>query len=80
MGQGAAPRELVIEACRRNNTDLLEEVIKNTKPLSASASQDEAVAELLNDARDGMGNAALHVAASAGSCTSGQFSHAPRGD
>jgi len=68
--QGASPRELVLEACRRNNTELLEETIKT---LAAAASKsgkkpEEHVADILNHARDGVGNGCLHVAATFGSC------------
>lgn len=60
--EGASPRELVLEACRRNNTSLLEDVLLDYK----SAQE---IAPLLNNARDGIGNGVLHVAASYGSCT-----------
>ena len=56
-GQGASPRELLLEACRRDNTALLHEVLAANAP----------AAELLNTARDGIGNYCLHVAASHGS-------------
>ncbi|KAH7082213.1 hypothetical protein FB567DRAFT_447678, partial [Paraphoma chrysanthemicola] len=67
--QGASPRELVFEACRRNNTTLLEETIAN---VSASASKSggkpaDLVAQILNSAKDGVGNGVLHVAATYGS-------------
>ncbi|KIW06396.1 uncharacterized protein PV09_02849 [Verruconis gallopava] len=63
--EGATPRELVLEACRRNNTDLLQEVIddfyaKNPKNEKAA---EEQLAELLNTARDGIGQGVLHIAA-----------------
>ena len=57
MMQGATPRELLLEACRRDNVELLAEVLK-----ALSVKQ-------INDARDGIGNYCLHVAASYGSCT-----------
>jgi hypothetical protein len=68
--QGASPRELIFEACRRNNTSLLEETIAD---ITASASKSggkptELVAQILNSARDGVGNGVLHVAATYGSC------------
>ena len=68
--QGASPRELLLEACRRNNTELLEETLKT---LTAAASKsgkkpEEYVADILNNARDGVGNGCLHVAATFGSC------------
>jgi len=63
--EGASPRELVLEACRRNNADLLQEVfdsfIKADKKTATTK-----IAQLLNSARDGIGNGALHVAASGG--------------
>ncbi|KAI4954475.1 hypothetical protein J4E91_002188 [Alternaria rosae] len=67
--EGASPRELVLEACRRNNTELLEETLKD---LAAAASKsgkkpEDHVAETLNNTRDGVGNGCLHVAATYGS-------------
>ncbi|KAL8759290.1 MAG: hypothetical protein Q9184_003675 [Pyrenodesmia sp. 2 TL-2023] len=58
--KGATPRELVLEACRRNNTSLLSEVL-------TSLSAPEKIADLLNNAKDGVGNHCLHIAASYGS-------------
>ncbi|KAL8994794.1 MAG: hypothetical protein Q9169_005330 [Polycauliona sp. 2 TL-2023] len=58
--EGATPRELVLEACRRNNTSLLSEVLKSLK-------SSPAIADLLNNAKDGVGNHCLHLAASYGS-------------
>ncbi|KAL8936647.1 MAG: hypothetical protein Q9211_004091 [Gyalolechia sp. 1 TL-2023] len=58
--EGATPRELVLEACRRNNTNLLSEVL-------TSIGSPEKIADLLNNAKDGMGNHCLHIAASYGS-------------
>ncbi|KAL8922817.1 MAG: hypothetical protein Q9208_004942 [Pyrenodesmia sp. 3 TL-2023] len=55
--KGATPRELVLEACRRNNTSLLSEVL-------TSLSTPEKIADLLNNAKDGVGNHCLHIAAS----------------
>ncbi|KAL1797597.1 hypothetical protein ACET3X_004203 [Alternaria dauci] len=67
--EGASPRELILEACRRNNTELLEETLKD---LAAAASKsgkkpEDHVADILNNARDGVGNGCLHVAATYGS-------------
>ncbi|KAF2745300.1 ankyrin repeat protein-like protein [Sporormia fimetaria CBS 119925] len=67
--EGASPRELILEACRRNNTDLLQETIND---LSSHAQQSgknatEFVAQTLNQAHDGVGNGCLHVAATYGS-------------
>ncbi|KAI9852368.1 MAG: hypothetical protein M1838_000890 [Thelocarpon superellum] len=69
---GASPREIVLEACRRNNTELLDEVVDTVShaPLNSGGqrlSPEEAVADLLNHAVDGIGNHCLHLAASYGS-------------
>ncbi|KAF1925578.1 ankyrin repeat domain-containing protein [Didymella exigua CBS 183.55] len=67
--EGASPRELILEACRRNNTDLLEGTIADLAAAASTAGKAPAahVAQVLNDARDGLGNGCLHVAASYGS-------------
>ena len=57
MVQGATPRELLLEACRRDNVELLNDVLHTSSSI-----------DLLNTARDGVGNFCLHVAASYGSC------------
>jgi len=54
--EGASPAELVIEACRRNNTELLAEVIEG-------CANPEAVALLLNETKTAMGNYVYHEAA-----------------
>ncbi|KAF9691039.1 hypothetical protein EKO04_011096 [Ascochyta lentis] len=66
---GASPRELVLEACRRNNTELLEETIAELSSSAAKEGKEAAahVAQVLNAARDGMGNGCLHLAATYGS-------------
>jgi hypothetical protein len=71
MPQGASPRELIFEAARRNNTSLLEETIANVASAAAKSGGQptELVAQLLNSAKDGVGNGVLHVAATYGSCT-----------
>ncbi|MCJ1398162.1 hypothetical protein MMC11_001359 [Xylographa trunciseda] len=57
---GASPREIIIEACRRDNVALLHELFaSHTSPAQTAA--------LINTARDGVGNYCLHVAASYGS-------------
>lgn len=66
--QGATPRELVLEACRRNNSSLLSEVLTSLRT-------PERIADLLNNAKDGVGNHCLHLAASYGSCT--YHTHSP---
>lgn len=66
---GASPRELLLEACRRNNTSLLEETIADLTSAASKSGKKPAehVAGILNNARDGMGNGCLHVAATYGS-------------
>ncbi|KAF1919091.1 ankyrin repeat domain-containing protein [Ampelomyces quisqualis] len=66
---GASPRELVFESCRRNNTELLEETIANivSSAGKSGGKPTELVAQVLNSARDGVGNGVLHVAATYGS-------------
>ena len=67
--EGASPRELILEACRRNNTSLLEETIQNLHTAASKAGKKptEYVADILNKAADGLGNGCLHLAASYGS-------------
>ena len=59
--QGASPQELLVEAARRNNTDLLKEVIDGC----GSA---EKAAVLLNETKTVLGNYIYHEAASRGNC------------
>nr|POF17365.1 ankyrin repeat-containing protein [Quercus suber] len=59
---GASPRELLMEACRRNNTSLLSSLL-SSPPFSSSA---PAIARFLNTTSDALGNSALHVAAQYG--------------
>lgn len=54
--EGASPGELLIEAARRNNTDLLEEVIE-------SVNNPEKLAILLNETKTVLGNHIYHEAA-----------------
>ncbi|EFX02393.1 ankyrin repeat protein [Grosmannia clavigera kw1407] len=56
--QGASVQEQLVEACRRNNTDLLSEVLEGR-------SEDE-IARLLNETTTVMGNHLYHEAAAAG--------------
>jgi ankyrin repeat protein len=67
--EGASPRELILEACRRNNTALLEETIAELASAAAKAGEQptDHVARELNSARDGVGNGCLHLAATYGS-------------
>lgn len=60
MQQGASNRELLLEACRRNNTDLLTTVLDSYK------TSDE-TAHFLNTATDALGCGALHIGAQYGS-------------
>ncbi len=62
QNQGASPRELLLEACRRNNTNLLAELL-------ARFPTPDKIAHLLNTSTDGVGNYCLHVAAAHGACT-----------
>ncbi|KAL2167980.1 hypothetical protein VTG60DRAFT_570 [Thermothelomyces hinnuleus] len=60
--EGASTRELLIEACRRNNTELLGEIL-SSPPLR---DDEEATAELLNTTTTVLGNHLYHEAASRG--------------
>ncbi|CAF9916159.1 hypothetical protein IMSHALPRED_002995 [Imshaugia aleurites] len=62
---GATPRELLLESCRRNNAALLADVLERVS--GASGNKEEEVARLLNTATDGVGRFCLHVAAGCGS-------------
>ncbi|KAK5173897.1 uncharacterized protein LTR77_002578 [Saxophila tyrrhenica] len=57
---GATPRELLIEASRRNNTSLLSDLLK-TMPSPST------ISTFLNTTTDALGASALHIAASYGS-------------
>lgn len=57
--EGASPRELLIEACRRNNTSLLSSVLSPSNPSKT--------AHFLNTTTDALGSSALHIAAQYGS-------------
>jgi len=61
MAKGAKPGELLIEAARRNNTDLLQEVIDG-------AGSAEKAAALLNETKTVLGNYVYHEAALRGNC------------
>ncbi|QIW96069.1 hypothetical protein AMS68_001587 [Peltaster fructicola] len=60
---GATPKEILFEACRRNNTALLSEVLAEA-PLSSKTAE---IAEFLNTATNSLGSTAIHVAAANGS-------------
>jgi len=61
---GASPKEQILEACRRDNVELFNEVLGSMKNQSK-----EQVAEFFNSITDTMGNYLLHICASYGSCT-----------
>ncbi|CDO53264.1 hypothetical protein DV451_004346 [Geotrichum candidum] len=63
--EGASPSEQFIEAARRNNIDLLHEVIADIT--AKQPDNPTAVAELLNSSQDPLGNTPLHLAAANGS-------------
>ncbi|KAI0602790.1 ankyrin repeat protein [Biscogniauxia sp. FL1348] len=54
--EGASVKEQLIEACRRNNVDLLSEIISNCK-------NDDEISDLLNNTTTVMGNHLYHEAA-----------------
>ena len=58
--EGASVQEILIEACRRNNTDLLHEVLEDK--------DDAEIARLLNETTTVMGNHLYHEAALQGNC------------
>lgn len=60
MSTGASPAEQLLEAARRNNTDLLQEL------LAKYQDKPEEAIELINKAKDPSGNGALHLAAKYG--------------
>ncbi|KAG0675812.1 hypothetical protein C6P40_001552 [Pichia californica] len=57
---GASPSEQLLETARRNNTDLLQEL------LSKYQDKPQEAIELINSAKDSSGNGALHLAAKYG--------------
>jgi ankyrin repeat protein len=59
---GATPKELLFESCRRNNTALLNDLLSQP-PLSSDASK---IASFLNTTTDGLGASGLHIAAKYG--------------
>lgn len=61
--QGASPRELVVEACRRDQPHLIEQVLEGMQEKTNGE-----VAEFFNGATDALGNHALHICAMYGSC------------
>jgi hypothetical protein len=78
MMQGASPKEQILEAARRNNTELLHDVFNQiTKQAKAQRNKkpEELLAEVLNGARDGIGMGALHIAAQNGNCKTKSILH-----
>ena len=63
MAQGASPKEQILEACRRDNVELFQEVCKDMKEKSK-----EQIAAFFNTTTDVMGNHLLHVCATYGAC------------
>ncbi|KAJ0419098.1 hypothetical protein BJY00DRAFT_286769 [Aspergillus carlsbadensis] len=60
--EGASPREIIVEACRRDQPHLIEQVLN-----SLEGKSNEEVAEFFNGVTDSMGNHALHICAQYGS-------------
>ncbi|CAG8898299.1 unnamed protein product [Penicillium egyptiacum] len=60
--EGASPRELVVEACRRDGPHLIEQVLNEMEDKT-----NEQVAQFFNEVTDSMGNHALHICAQYGS-------------
>ncbi|KAF4760839.1 hypothetical protein N7455_002920 [Penicillium solitum] len=60
--EGASPRELVVEACRRDQPHLIEQVLNEMEEKT-----NEQVAHFFNELTDSMGNHALHICAQYGS-------------
>jgi len=58
--EGASNRELLLEACRRNNPELLSSILESFK-------SSEETAQFLNTATDALGCGALHIGAQYGS-------------
>ncbi|CAI7652329.1 unnamed protein product [Penicillium bialowiezense] len=62
LSQGASPRELIVEACRRDQPHLIEQVLAGME-----SQTNEQVAQFFNEVTDSMGNHALHICAQYGS-------------
>ncbi|ANB13472.1 hypothetical protein AWJ20_1765 [Sugiyamaella lignohabitans] len=63
---GATLAEQIIEAARRNNVELLDEVLSDATqgiPEGDEKHRVESIAKLINEARDPLGNTALHITA-----------------
>lgn len=59
---GASPKEQIVEACRRDNLELFQEVLEGMKNESH-----EAIAKFFNEVVDTLGNHLLHICANYGS-------------
>jgi uncharacterized protein len=59
---GATPKELLLESCRRNNTALLNDLLSQP-PLSSDGPK---IADFLNTTTDSLGASGLHIAAKYG--------------
>lgn len=64
--QGATPREQILEAARRNNTDLLHTLLASQTGTS-ELSRESAIADLINNSISPTGLTPLHLAASTAS-------------
>ena len=64
ISKGASPKELLIEASRRNNASLLNEILSSASKSSSDAST--VIASLINDTVSPTGLYPLHIAASNG--------------
>ncbi|SCW02944.1 LAFE_0F17722g1_1 [Lachancea fermentati] len=61
MSEGASLEEQILDASRRNNADLLETIFQNL------SGDEKRIANLINSAKDPMGNTALHLCCQYGS-------------
>lgn len=61
MSEGASLEEQILDASRRNNADLLETIFQNL------SGDEKKIANLINSAKDPMGNTALHLCCQYGS-------------
>lgn len=57
--EGASFKEQILDASRRNNTELLAEILANASP--------ENIPDIINHSKDALGNTPLHLAAKYGS-------------
>jgi len=57
--EGASFKEQILDASRRNNTELLAEILENASP--------EKIPDIINHSTDALGNTPLHLTAKYGS-------------